>query len=169
MNIVLVGFMGTGKTTVARKLVSLMNMQYISTDILIEERLSMSINDIFKNNTEEFFRKIETEAVKEVAVLDGVIIDAGGGVMIDEENVKNLKKNALIICLTALPGVILERMKDKKDRPLLNKGDKLKTIESLLQERSSYYERSNKFIDTSSLDASSVALKIKDIFESISA
>ena len=101
MNIVLVGFMGTGKTAVGKLLSAKMQMKYISTDELIEDKERRSINEIFKKSGEPYFRRLEKEAVKRVCLLDKFIIDAGGGVVLDEENVQMLKKNAKIICLSA--------------------------------------------------------------------
>jgi shikimate kinase len=167
MNIVLLGFMGTGKTTVARKLSEILGLKYISTDGLIEEREKRTINEIFTHEGEEYFRKIEKEIVKEVAEGDGQIIDAGGGVVLDSRNIEALRKNGILICLTARPEVILERTKDKNDRPLLNVGDKLEKINQLLEYRKPFYDRADYFIDTSDLNIEDVVKKILEIIAHI--
>ena len=89
-NIVLLGFMGTGKTAVAKRLADELKMKYISTDDIIEAREKRSINDIFAEDGESYFRKVEREAVKDVSSEDGAVIAAGGGVVLDAENLKNL-------------------------------------------------------------------------------
>lgn len=163
MNIVLVGFMGTGKTSVAKKLSKLTGLPYISTDELIEERENKSINDIFEQNGEPYFRKAEKEIVREISQLDGIIIDAGGGVMLDEENIRHFKNKGVIICLNARSEVILKRMQGKKNRPLLNVSDKLARIKELLDKRESSYKKADNFIDTSDLNVDAVIEEIRKI------
>ncbi len=167
MNITLVGFMGTGKTSVAKKLVQIMNMEYISTDELIEKKEGVSINDIFAEKGEFYFRDLEKGIIREISNLDGIVIDAGGGVIIDQENVNNLKSNGIIICLQADPDTILERMKDKKDRPLLNVDDKMAKINELLEKRAAYYQKADYFIDTSNLSIDEVVKRIQGFLKNI--
>lgn len=162
-NIVLVGFMGTGKTAVAKALAKRFKMRYVSTDELIEKREKRSIADIFAEKGEAYFRQVESEIAGEVSFLSGTIIDAGGGIVIKEENLKNLKKNGTIICLTATVDVILERTKGKKHRPLLNTDDQKKKIEELFAERAPYYAKTDFTIDTSGLSVEDVAKKIEDM------
>jgi len=167
MNITLVGFMGTGKTSVAKKLAQVMNMKYISTDELIEKKEGRSINDIFAEKGEFYFRDLEKGIVREVSSLDGVVIDAGGGAIIDQENVNNLKANGIMICLQADPDTVLERMKDKKDRPLLNVDDKLAKINELMKKRVAYYQKADYFINTSNLSIDEVVKRIQGFLKNI--
>src|SRR3989338_2621837 len=106
-NIVLVGFMGTGKTAVAKALCRRLKMRYISTDALIEKNQKRPIAEIFAKDGEEYFRRVEADAVRDVSALQGAVIDAGGGGVIKEENIKLLKKSGTIVCLTASGDVIL--------------------------------------------------------------
>lgn len=161
MNIVLVGFMGTGKTAVGKLLAKKIQMKYICTDEVIEDKERRSINDIFKKNGEPYFRRVEKEVVKKVAQLDNFIIDAGGGVVLDEENVQNLKKNGKIICLTATPEVILERTKRYYHRPLLDVDEPKAKIEELLKFRAPHYAKAHFSIDTTNLTIEQVAQEIK--------
>ena len=161
MNIVLVGFMGTGKTAVGKLLAKEMGMKYISTDEVIEDRERRSINEIFKKSGEPYFRRVEKEVVKKVAELDKFIIDAGGGVMLDEENIQHLKKNAKIVCLSATPEVILERTKRYYHRPLLNTEDPKTTIEELLEFRAPFYGQADFSIDTTNLTIEQVMQEIR--------
>lgn len=162
MNIVLVGFMGTGKTDVAKELAKKQAMKYISTDEIIEDKERRSINDIFKKNKEPYFRRIEKEVVKKVAQLDKFIIDAGGGVVLDEENIQSLKKNAKIICLGATADVILARTKRYRHRPLLNVADPKAKIEELLRTRAPFYAKADISIDTTNLTVDQVVEEIQN-------
>ena len=158
--------MGTGKTCVSKEQAQLCDMKYISTDKKIEQKEVMSINDIFKEKGETYFRELERDVVKEVSGLDGVVIDAGGGVMIDEDNVKVLKNNGVIFCLQSEPEIILDRMKDEKNRPLLNVDDKLAKINELLEKRAPYYKRADHFIDTTDFNVERITKQIIGIFKS---
>lgn len=161
MNIVLVGFMGTGKTTVAKSLARTLKMKYISTDEVIEDRERRSINEIFKKSGEQYFRRIEKEVVKKVAQLNNFIIDAGGGVVLDEENIQNLKKNGKIVCLSATAEVILERTKRYRTRPLLNVENPKAKIEQLVKLRAPFYARADVSIDTTDLSVKQVVEEIR--------
>ena len=160
MNIVLVGFMGTGKTAAGKFLAKKMGMKYICTDEVIEDKERRSINDIFKKSGEAYFRRIEKEVVKKVAQLNRFIIDAGGGVVLDKENVQNLKKNGKLVCLTAGLEVILERTKRYHYRPLLNVEDPKAKIGELLEARAPFYAQADFSIDTTDLTVEQVAEEI---------
>ena len=108
-NIVLVGFMGTGKTVVAKRLAERLKREFLELDAVIEKKEGMSIKDIFEKKGEPYFRKLEKAVVKEAAQKQGLVISAGGGAIIDEENFKTLKPNSIIICLQALPDTIIQR------------------------------------------------------------
>lgn len=165
MNIVLVGFMGTGKTQVGKLLAKKMEMKYISTDELIEDKERRSINEIFKRSGEPYFRRVEKEVVKKVAQLNRFIIDAGGGMVLDEENIEHLKRNAKIICLTATPEIILERTKRYHHRPLLNVENPKSKVEELLRARAQAYGRADYAVDTTNLNIEQVAEEIKSRLE----
>ena len=160
MNIVLVGFMGTGKTVVAKMLAKKMGMKYISTDEVIEDKERRSINEIFKKNGEPYFRRAEKEVVKKVAQLNNFVIDAGGGIVLDKENIQNLKRNGKIICLTATPEAILERTKRYHHRPLLNAESPKDKVEELLRFRAPFYAQADFSIDTTNLTVEQVAEEI---------
>ncbi len=162
-NIILVGFMGTGKTTVAKAFAKTTGMPYVSSDELIKKREGCSICDIFKNQGEAYFRKIEKQVVKEISAGAGQVVDAGGGVILDEENIKNLKKNGTIICLWADADVIYERIKSDIHRPLLNVPDPKKKIKELLEYRKPFYEKADFHINTANLKIQGIVEKIKEI------
>ena len=165
-NIVLLGFMGTGKTVCAKALSEKLNLKYISTDELIEKREKMSIKDIFSKKGEEYFRNAEKEAVKEASLAKGAVIDAGGGAVIHQENLKNLRENGVIICLWADPKVILKRTIKFSHRPLLNVKDPLKKVKELLEARKDFYERADHHIHNSKMSIEEVLSEIEGIMKS---
>ena len=165
MNIVLTGFMGTGKSKIGKRLAAELRMGYLDTDELIEKREKDSISAIFRKRGEEYFRCMETKVVKEVALLDNSIISTGGGAVLREENMRMLKKNAFIVCLFASPEVILKRTKGSEERPLLEVDNQKKRIEELLAIRRPYYEKADLKIDTSTLDSKKVVVEIVKFLE----
>lgn len=164
-NIVIVGFMGTGKTIIAKLLSQKHNVKYVSTDDFIEKKEKMPITEIFSKKGERHFRNIEKTVVADVSQMDDVVIDAGGGVVIDGENIKNLKKKGFIVCLWAEPGDILSRTKKYTTRPLLNVDDPLKKIKELLDFRKPFYERADYHINTSKLSTEEVMETIERIIK----
>ena len=162
-NIVLVGFMGTGKTVVAKGLAKRLKMKFADLDDLIEERESKKISQIFAESGEPYFRQVEKEIVREVSQQKNRVIASGGGVVLDEENIQNLKRNGIMICLSAKPEAILERTKGYLHRPLLNTEDPKAKIEELLKFRAPFYAKANYTIDTSELTIEEVIEKVIEI------
>ena len=155
--------MGTGKTVTAKALAKRLRMHYISIDDLIEKKENKKISEIFAKYGEEYFRKVESDVIKEASQNKNVVIDAGGGAVIKEENIKNLKKNGIIICLTATPDAVIERTKNEKQRPLLNVEDPKEKIKELLASRAKYYAKADFTVDTSELTIDEVVRKIEDV------
>ena len=118
-NIVLIGFMGAGKTTVSDYLSTMFDMDIIEMDQEITDREEMSIPDIFATYGEEYFRDLETNLMVELQDRKNVIISCGGGTALRENNVAEMKKNGRVVLLTASPETIYERVKDSDDRPVL--------------------------------------------------
>ena len=146
-NIVLVGFMGSGKSLTSNKLAEALKRPIVSTDQLIVEREGRPITEIFRDSGEAYFREVEKQIISEVSDQNGVIIDCGGGVVLDSENVANLKKNGLVMYLNASPERIYANIKDQGGRPLLNVEDPQAKIAELLSARKSYYEQADVSID----------------------
>ena len=164
-NIVLVGFMGTGKTVISKALALRLKRQRLCIDDMIEWKEGEPISRIFEEDGEPYFRKIESEIVTAASKDKEAVIDAGGGVVISEQNVKRLKEHGLIFCLTARPEIILERTKRYSHRPLLNTDNPLDSIKDLLKERAEYYKRADYTIDTSDITPDEAAEKIARIME----
>ena len=139
-NIILTGFMGTGKSTVGRLLAKQLDYRFIDTDTLIEERIGCTIAAYFRDCGEAAFRCRETELAYELSEQSGLVIATGGGFLLREENVALLQKSGTIICLTATPAEILSRVtQDKTVRPLLQVDDPLDHIARLLDARHAAY------------------------------
>jgi len=164
-NIYLVGFMGTGKTTVGKILAKKLKKEFVEMDEEIEKREGKKIVDIFRLFGEPYFRKVEKEVLKEIASCFNLVVSCGGGVIVDEENLKILKKTGIIICLKATPSVIYERTKKTKERPLLNVSNPLKKIKELLARRAPFYAKADYFVDTSTLTPEEVSEEIIKILK----
>lgn len=140
INIVLIGFMGVGKSTVSEYLGKRYSMKTVEMDQIIEERKKMSIPDIFKTYGEEYFRDLETELLKELQSERNVVISCGGGTALRECNVAEMKKNGRVVLLTASPKLIYSRVKDIDDRPVLYGRKTVEGISELMEERREKYE-----------------------------
>ncbi len=147
-NIVLTGFMGTGKSEVSRELSRILGWNAIDIDTEIEKFQKMTITEIFKRFGEPGFRDIETEVIKMFSKNKNVIISTGGGAVLRQENMDALRGNGVIVCLTAKPETILQRTSNDDDRPLLQVEDPLRKIKELLEFRRPYYEKADIMIDT---------------------
>lgn len=156
-NIVLIGFMGTGKSEVGKELAEKMGYAFIDTDDLIEKREGFSISDIFEKYGEPYFRKVESEIIEDISKKDRVVISTGGGAVINPKNRENLKTKGVIVCLTASPEVIHERTGSFDNRPLLKTDDPYERIKGLLKEREPYYSQADITIDTSDMETSEIA------------
>ena len=144
--------MGVGKTVVGKKLAQELGFKYIDTDQLIEKTKKRSIKDIFKKKGEPYFRDLETEVLKTLHEYENYVISTGGGIVMLEENVKILKEIGPLILLWAEPNVVYERIKDEKQRPLLQVPDPKEEITKILARRKPTYQSVADFmVDTSSL------------------
>jgi shikimate kinase len=165
-NVVLIGFMGTGKSRVGHMVARQLGLRFIDTDELIVERLNMSISDIFSRLGEPKFREIEKQVVADTASKEGQVIATGGGVPLNEDNVKNLKQTGILICLTASPEIIYRRTMRSDSRPLLRGDEKMEQIRTLLDSRQLYYAAADHEVDTSARPASAVAREIVELYRS---
>lgn len=139
-NIVLIGFMGTGKSAIANCLSKMLPMETVEMDEVIAERARMSISDIFAVYGEEYFRNLETNLLVELQEKSNVIISCGGGTPLRDNNVAEMKKNGRVVLLTAKPETIYERIRNSHDRPLLENNKNIAFISKLLEERKAKYE-----------------------------
>lgn len=139
-NIYLIGFMGAGKSTVARRLAQQTGAKRIEMDQLIEEQEGMPITQIFEQHGEEYFRDLETELLRSFLGQENLVISCGGGSVLRDENTELMKKEGVIVLLTATPETIYERVKDNKNRPVLNGNMNVEYIRGLMEKRRVRYE-----------------------------
>jgi shikimate kinase len=159
-NIALVGFMAVGKSAVGRTLARRLRRRFVDLDALIERSEGCKIREIFARRGEPYFRALEKQTLSEVLAQPGQVIATGGGVVMDEENLRLLKEKSRLVGLTASPDVLVRRVGRNSKRPLLKGGDVRARIEDLLQERQDRYAQSEITIDTSGLTIDQVVDKI---------
>lgn len=152
--------MGTGKTCVGKELAKRKKWNFIDLDDFIELREKRTITDIFSQDGEPYFRRIEKKALKDIAKEEKFIVACGGGIVINKDNIAVMKDSGLMICLTATPEVIYKRVSASGHRPLLRVRDPKRQIELLLKLRANFYAQADKTIDTSKYSVKEVADKI---------
>jgi len=164
-NIIITGFMGTGKTVVAIELARKLGMKFIDMDQLIEERQEMSISDIFVRYGEKYFREQENKLVKELSQKENMVIATGGGTFLNLNNAKILNQKGKIICLYANSQTIYNRLKEKNNRPLVKGNNILNKINHLLEKRKKIYDSFPWKINTSNLSVQEVVDKIIELLK----
>lgn len=162
-NIVLIGFMGTGKTVTGRILSERTGMELVDMDTVIEEREQRPITDIFATDGEAGFRIIERRLAQELAEKSPLIISTGGGIVLDPDNLADFETSGLVVCLTAAPETIFQRLENDTTRPLLS-GDKKNQIEALLEKRQPLYDAIPHQIDGNRLDPAGRAEAILKLY-----
>jgi shikimate kinase len=162
-NIVLIGFMGSGKSTIGRELHQRLGYQLMDLDQMIEEKLGKKITEIFRDKGETFFRDLETELLTQISLDSDVrhIISTGGGVVVRPENREILHKLGYVVWLNAKPNVIFERTSRNRDRPLLQTENPREAIKQLMELREPWYrETAHLTVDTSGLESHEIAAGI---------
>jgi shikimate kinase len=147
-NLALIGFMGTGKSSVGRLVADMLRFTFLDTDHVIEARAGKSIREIFEQNGEPAFRELERRVVEELTRRKETVISTGGGLPANPANLASLKTHALVVCLWASPERIFERVRGQCHRPLLNEADPLAKIRSLLDERAPCYRQADVLVNT---------------------
>lgn len=162
MNVILVGFMGSGKTVVGKEVAGRLGMPFLDMDEVIEKRHGRTISRIFRENGEAYFRKLEGEVVREIAALDRHVVATGGGVMLNPDNVHALRGCGIIVCLTAEAEVIRARIEKEHHRPILEaRTDSTESkIKRLLGQRARYYRQADTQVSTSEASVSEVADRV---------
>lgn len=163
-NIVIAGFMASGKTTVGKLIEELTGKKLIDTDSMIEEKTGMSITEIFSNNGEEYFRRLERDAVSKAASRQNSIIAVGGGAALDERNTRELKQNGVIYMLKVSPCEAARRAGSGEERPLL--GTDGGEIGELMRARErAYLAAADVVVETTERNPRDVALGIAVDFD----
>jgi shikimate kinase len=159
-NLALIGFMGTGKTSVGRLVAEALNFEFLDTDELIQLRTGRSIADIFARDGEPVFRDLERQLVGELSAREKTVISTGGGLPTNPENMARLKAFALVVCLWAGPEKIWERVRHQSHRPLLHDPNPEQKIRDLLEVRAPFYRQADVLINTDQRSAREVAQQI---------
>ena len=159
-NLIITGFMGTGKTAVGREVAQRLGREFIDMDALIEAREGMKAAEIFRQRGEAYFRCLEAALCRELATRSGLVIATGGGALIPETNRELLSASGVVICLTASPDDILSRLEGTEERPLLNVPNPRGRIAMLFAERSKAYQHIPLHVDTTGLNVAQVADRV---------
>ncbi len=162
-NIVLTGFMATGKSSVGRQLASRLGYDFVDVDGLIEAEAGMPIPAIFTRQGEAAFRELEARMVESAAGRVGCVIATGGGAIVNPRNLEALRRSGVIVTLTADPDIILSRIGAGADRPLLEGGEKRERIQDLLAARAPVYARADLSVDTSNRSVDEVVDHLVDL------
>jgi shikimate kinase len=160
VNLALIGFMGTGKTSVGRLVAESLNFDYLDTDEMIQSGTGRVISDIFKTDGEPAFRALEEKTVAELATRTKTVIATGGGLPTNPKNLADLKKHALLICLWASPEKIWERVKNQSHRPLLHDANPQAKIREMLAAREPFYKQADVLLNTELRSVREVAQQI---------
>lgn len=165
-NIVLMGLMGSGKSTIGRTIAKKLGRRFIDTDRFIERKTGKTIPEIFEKEGETYFRALEREIIKKLSQYIGIVIATGGGTMKDPENFKCLKESGWIIALYASPETLYKRIEGKRVRPLLsNKDNPVKTLENILHERKNMYAKADFQVDTENKEINQIADEIINLLD----
>ncbi len=161
-NIYLVGFMGSGKSTVGRILAEKLNMNFVDVDQLIEEEEKMKISDIFKKKGEKYFRELERRKIKDLTKGENLVISTGGGLGADRENMDLMKKTGFVVWLDVSLDEIIKRCEGDKNRPLLNQS--YENIKKLYEKRKPVYKMAHIHIKTDNKNPENIAKEIIDVY-----
>jgi len=160
MKIVLIGFMGSGKSKVGEALARKLGWDFIDTDKLVVEKGGASIPEIFRTRGEAAFRDLERQVVTEVAKKNRLVIATGGGIPLNPKNMDDLSRDGLVIWLQVSPEKVLQRAGDISTRPLIDPQDPIGSIAKRLKDRIPFYSQAPICINTDTLTVSQVADKI---------
>ena len=146
-NVILIGFMGCGKSTIGKRLSYVLRKPFLDTDRMIEKKEDMTISELFDRKGEEYFRDMETACIKELMEESGeYVIAVGGGIVLREENRRLLKKLGKVIYLRADADTIYERLKNDNTRPLLQGDNPREKIRTMMAQRWDIYEEASQFV-----------------------
>ena len=155
--------MAVGKSAVGRALARRLKRRFVDLDKIVEQGEGMKVRDIFNRKGEPYFRRLEKAQLARVLGREGQIIATGGGVIMDEDNLKLLREKSLLVCLTASAEVLVKRAGNGAKRPLLKGGNRQERIEDLLNQREKNYAQAHATIDTSDLTIEQIVEKIVDL------
>jgi shikimate kinase len=166
-NIALVGFMGTGKSTVGQLVASMLHFKFLDTDEMIERMAGKRISDIFTSDGEARFREYESQVVQQLKELDHSVFATGGGLITNPENLASLKQHSLLVCLWCSPEMIVKRVGHQSHRPLLRVENPLERVRTLLNERAPFYRQADVLLSSEFRKPREVATHVVHQFRSV--
>lgn len=161
-NLVLIGFMGAGKSSIGKALARSASMRFVDTDERVAKEADLSIPRIFEGSGEKHFRQLESKVVSDVAEMDDAVIATGGGVVLNDKNIEKLKKNGVIIYICLTESELIRRVRDLKDRPLLKDLDKDDTVHKLMKVRGPLYRKYADYIIDGNYPVNAIVEKINE-------
>lgn len=164
VNLYLVGFMATGKSTVGRVLASRLGYDFLDSDVRIEHEVGMAVPQIFEREGEEAFRRYERQFVESGHPSDHCVVACGGGLVTQPGMIELLKKKGVVICLYATTQTILERTRGNRNRPLLEVEDPARRIQELLKAREPFYRKAGTLVLTDNRTLGDVVDHLKRIY-----
>lgn len=164
LNIILVGFMGTGKTTIGRALADQLKRDFVDMDIELEARAGKPIPRVFAEDGEPVFRRMERDLVVELSRRSKLVIAAGGGIVLNPDNIRDFSATGHVICLKATSDEIIHRVSGSSHRPLLEQGNKAERIRNLLQRRQPLYDAIPCQVDTTGKTVSEIVAEVLKIY-----
>jgi shikimate kinase len=166
-NIIITGFMGTGKSTVGELVSHRLDRHFIDMDVLIEQRENRTIPEIFADAGEPYFRQLEASLCVELANERGLVVATGGGTLVAEQNLQVMTANGLVVCLNCEPTILWQRIGHSQNRPMLAELDsgRFARLATLLEQRRPAYDRIEQHLDVTYLTPKEAAVKIIQIFK----
>jgi len=161
-NIILTGFMGTGKSTIGRLVANKLNRKFVDMDALIEQREGRPIPQIFEQNGEPYFRQLEANLCRELAAQTGLVIATGGGTRVPKENLRVMEQSGLVVCLDCEPEELWRRIGQSDNRPMLAEQDegRFTRLWALLEIRTPAYGRIKHHLDVTHLPPGAAAKRV---------
>ncbi|MFC1617434.1 shikimate kinase [Candidatus Margulisiibacteriota bacterium] len=164
-NIILIGFMGSGKSAIGKALKNISGFQLVDTDTLLEQRLKTTINDIFETKGEPFFREQETVTLESIQNIEKSIISTGGGIVLKPKNTAILKELGKVFWLNVSAETVLKRVQEDNNRPLLASPNRFQIITDLLAKRHNNYKNASDYeIDTNYKNIEEISKEIWKIY-----
>ena len=163
-NIVLVGFMGFGKSTVGKLAAKQLGYYFCDTDTLIEQRENATVSEIFADKGESYFRTLERDIIRELSEQSELVISTGGGAVMNPENTDNLRKTGFVVSLDITPEAVLKRLEKDTTRPLLMRDDKATAVAELIAQRKPFYTAAAHCVLSAENDPEIISKQIIELY-----
>lgn len=168
-NIILVGLMGAGKSTIGRNLARQLGKEFYDSDRVIEQRTGVDIATIFEIEGEQGFRDREEQVISDLCRMDNIVLATGGGSILREVNRNNMKKYGHVIYLCTTAEMLYSRIRYDKSRPLMQTKSPLDTLKKLLKDREPFYmEVADTVITTGKQKATSIVKRVEEALQKVS-